>query len=342
MTVAGQPRVTVAIPTWNRAELLRQALTSALSQTLVDFEIVVSDNGSTDDTEAVVASFGADPRIAYSRLPENIGLHGNLNRCLGLGTAPLVTILQDDDLMLPDNLARKLAAFDRHPEAVLVHGDFRFIDADGATLTEHVSWWGSAAAAESPAEFVRGSMRKGVRVDMTSAVLRRDRLSGERFDPDDGLATDYGFFLRVSRHGHVVHVPEPLTAVRRHGGSQSVLGDAIVLPGGHYAPSLGYTAACRAVNERFLGRFGAELPDAARLRLLGRRWARGELAGVVRTNTGTEPGLGTTLRLTRRAAAIDPRTLLSPRIVLTLGWALLGRPGRQLVRRAVPAIGRRY
>ena len=73
------------------------------------------DNASQDETEAVVASFD-DPRIRYLRNAENLGMVGNWNRCLAEARGELIANLCDDDLMLPDRLARQVAIFDAHPE----------------------------------------------------------------------------------------------------------------------------------------------------------------------------------------------------------------------------------
>lgn len=109
-----QPAVTVCIPTYNRRELLSRSLQSVLDQSLEDAEIIISDNASTDDTEEYVRSIG-DPRVRYSRLPSNIGLFGNLSRCLSLGTGRYRVMLPDDDSMLPGNLEAKVRFLDANP-----------------------------------------------------------------------------------------------------------------------------------------------------------------------------------------------------------------------------------
>ena len=83
------PIVSVCIPTYNRAPLLAQAIQSVLGQTLQDFELLISDNASTDDTEAVVRSFD-DPRIRYVRNEINLGGRANYDRCLQLASGSRV------------------------------------------------------------------------------------------------------------------------------------------------------------------------------------------------------------------------------------------------------------
>src|SRR4051812_49422897 len=121
--MTSQPAVTVAIPTFNRAALLREAIASVLSQTFGDFEVIVSDNASVDQTADMVASF-ADKRLRYHRNTTNLGLVGNLNRCLSLARGTYITVIHDDDRMLPTNLERKVAALQRNPRLGFVHSRY--------------------------------------------------------------------------------------------------------------------------------------------------------------------------------------------------------------------------
>src|SRR5947208_6072670 len=92
------PRVTVFIPTYNRARLLPHAISGVLQQTFGDLRLVVSDNASTDETPDVVAQFD-DPRLEYVRQPENLGLLGNHNWFLERVDTDYALILPDDDLV---------------------------------------------------------------------------------------------------------------------------------------------------------------------------------------------------------------------------------------------------
>jgi len=144
------PRVTVAIPTYNRSEMLRRTLQSVIAQTFTNFEVIVSDNASTDDTEAVVASFG-DSRVRCLRLDENIGMLGNLTRCLHLGDAPYVMVLHSDDLIRPGLLAAAVDVLDTHRDVVFVHSAFSVIDGDDNVVIDRTAWMavcGMLASAE--------------------------------------------------------------------------------------------------------------------------------------------------------------------------------------------------
>jgi len=130
------PRVTIGIPTYNRADdYLKQTLTSALNQTYENMEVIVSDNRSTDNTEAVVNSFN-DSRIRYFRQPENIGANNNFNFCLKQAKGEYFLLLLDDDLIDCDFIETCMKAVNNHAEIGIIRTGSRVIDSDGKLLNE--------------------------------------------------------------------------------------------------------------------------------------------------------------------------------------------------------------
>ncbi len=118
------PRVCVLMPTFNQAAFLARAVGSLLAQTIPEWELVVIDDGCTDDTPAVVKPFLTDARIRCHRLPSNHGLGAALNAGLALSRAPLIAYLPSDDLYDHDHLARLLAVM-ADPEVVLAWSGVR-------------------------------------------------------------------------------------------------------------------------------------------------------------------------------------------------------------------------
>ena len=125
--------VTIAIPVYNRAKLVRVALESALAQETEGLEILVIDNCSTDDTWQVLQSY-SDPRLHLVRNPANIGLYGNLNRCLELAQGDYLRILCSDDRLVEGCIARELALMRQHPLAVMLSTRGREVDANWKLL----------------------------------------------------------------------------------------------------------------------------------------------------------------------------------------------------------------
>ncbi len=125
------PRVSVIIPTYNRADLLPQTIESCLAQTYPDLEIIVVDDGSTDTTAEAVARYGA--KVMYVRQDQQgvpkARQHG-LQRALG----EYITFLDSDDLMAPTKIERQVQALNEHPEVGLCHGWYYTIDEHGRKL----------------------------------------------------------------------------------------------------------------------------------------------------------------------------------------------------------------
>jgi glycosyltransferase involved in cell wall biosynthesis len=124
------PRVSVIIPTWNRAGLVRTAIESALEQNYPHLEVLVVDDGSTDATEDVVKSFGAPVR--YIR-QANAGAASARNRGIREATGDLVAFLDSDDLFLPGKLQEQVQYFEQRPATVLVYCWFSILDEAGRT-----------------------------------------------------------------------------------------------------------------------------------------------------------------------------------------------------------------
>lgn len=126
------PRVSVIIPTYNRAALLREAIQSVLDQTFADFEIIVVDDGSRDETVSVVAGMG-DSRVRYV-YQVNAGRAAARNHGLSLAQGEFVAFLDDDDMFLPNKLTDQVAELERRPDCGLVVGGWRLVDVDGSLM----------------------------------------------------------------------------------------------------------------------------------------------------------------------------------------------------------------
>ncbi len=132
----GRPLVSIAIPTYNRAETyLRPCLEGALRQTYPNLEIIVSDNGSRDGTEALVTSF-ADPRIRYYRQSQNVPPNDNFNFCLQQAQGSYFHLLLDDELVDADFVEVCMRAADGRADFGLLRTGLRAINANGVVIEE--------------------------------------------------------------------------------------------------------------------------------------------------------------------------------------------------------------
>jgi len=166
------PLVSIGIPTYNRADnYLRQALESAINQTYPNLEIIVSDNCSPDDTEAVVRRY-SDPRIRYFRQSENIGPNNNFNFCLEQARGVYFLLLQDDDMIDTDFVATCMEAAGYAPNAGIIRTGTRVIDAEGNVLRESPNRVGGL----STTEFFRGWFRGRTALYLCSTLFNTKRL----------------------------------------------------------------------------------------------------------------------------------------------------------------------
>lgn len=219
------PIVTVCIPTYNRASLLKETIESVLLQTFHDFTLLIVDNASEDATEAVVRSFD-DSRINYLRNAQNIGLRGNWNRCLTLARGQYISILPDDDLMMPENLEAKVAMLDRHAQVGLVHSKYHTIDGAGNIMRHNTNWGHGpdreSDAIESGQDVLKEMLLTYNRINAPTVVFRRacyeklgdftDRLS---------MTLDWEYWMRIALYFDVAFVASPLIKWRVHAGSQT-------------------------------------------------------------------------------------------------------------------------
>lgn len=131
---ATSPLISVIIPAYNQAAYISEAIQSVLAQTFPHFELIVVDDGSTDETPEILAEL-RDPRIRVIRQP-NAGLSAARNTGLRASSAPLVTFLDADDYFLPTKLEVLSAYLDQHPEVGMVAGRVRYIDQRGQLILE--------------------------------------------------------------------------------------------------------------------------------------------------------------------------------------------------------------
>lgn len=132
------PRVSIGMPVYNGERFLPLALDSLLAQTFVDFELIISDNASTDRTAEICQAYAArDQRIRYSRNDTNIGAPRNLNRVFELATAPYFKWAAHDDLCDPDLVRRCVEVLDADPSVVVCHPRSRIIDEHGQVIRDY-------------------------------------------------------------------------------------------------------------------------------------------------------------------------------------------------------------
>ena len=196
--------VSVVIPTYNRARLVVGAIDSALGQLYPSIEVIVVDDGSSDDTEQVLgAAFGDG--IRYIR-QENQGVSAARNRGLSEASGQLIAFLDSDDAWLPQKTSVQVAYLERRPDFGMVVCDYFMIDADGTveSLERRRQQYG-------PDGWVLGRISKAPMLVPSTALLRRsvyEEIGG--FDTSLRTAEDIDFLLRVAARYPIGVVEKPL------------------------------------------------------------------------------------------------------------------------------------
>jgi glycosyltransferase involved in cell wall biosynthesis len=207
------PAVTVVIPTHNRRDLLTRTLRSVLSQRGSSFEVLIVDDGSSDDTAEVVESLG-DSRVGVLRNVQPCGVAAARNRGLEQARGRWVAFTDDDDLWAPDKLEQQLRAAESHPEA-------GWVCVGALTVDENLRVIGGKRppSAARPQELLCYNRIPG---GGSGTMIRTDiarEIGG--FDPDLSNLADWDMWIRVSDRAPLTVVDRPLLAYLRHPASLS-------------------------------------------------------------------------------------------------------------------------
>ena len=212
------PRVSVLIPVHNHASFLDATMTSVLSQTFDDFEVLAMDDGSTDESLAVLRKYESDPRVTVLTQP-NIGRTGRVdlpcNRLIRAARGELLAWLGGDDVALPHRLAAQVEAFDEDPALDICHGAAMAIDADGRQLGP--VW--NLERAYDDLSALRDLAASNL-VGCPSVMMRADAFHRLGLW-EEGLGCDYHFWLKSAGVLRMRYLPRLLVEYRQHPKSLS-------------------------------------------------------------------------------------------------------------------------
>jgi len=219
------PKVSVCIPTYRGGATIAAAIESVLAQSFGDFELIVIDDVSPDDTRVVVEHF-SDPRLIYLRNERNLGPQGNWNRCLEVAKGAYFKLLPHDDLLYPRCLERQVAALDAdHDQRLaLVFSARNVLGPDGRLLTCR-GYPGGGEGLIAGSEVMRACVRRGTNLlGEPGALLFRKSLADRigAFDATNPYVIDLDYWFRLLEHGDAYFCAEPLAGFRVSASSWSV------------------------------------------------------------------------------------------------------------------------
>jgi glycosyltransferase involved in cell wall biosynthesis len=214
--VGAAPAFSVVMAAYNAGPTIEASIESLLAQTFDSFELIVVDDGSTDDTTEKVKAFEGDGRVTLVRQP-NFGLAAARNTGIAVAGAELVSMLDSDDLWLPTYLERMKETLDREREAAFAYTDAWIFD----DITKRIHKATAMAYQEppetpppSPEQLLRELLRRNF--IFTSTTVRKpvlDEVGG--FDLRLHAAEDYELWLRLAARGHRAASPGEILAVYR-------------------------------------------------------------------------------------------------------------------------------
>jgi glycosyl transferase family 2 len=328
-------RVTVIIPTFNRAAYLEEAIASAASQDCAEAVVVVADNASEDDTGAVVdramLRYGTT-RVEYVRRDTNIGWIANFNRGFADVRTDFALVLGDDDRLLPGALTRALAALDRAPRAGFVHSAFETIDEKGAIVETATDWTKGLTedTLEPGAVFIERTIPWMTRVFTHSVLIRHAAFPKVMWDPADGLSPDYFVWLRIALNWDVQYLAEPGAQRRVHRGTLSTGFGGVT--GGDYLVEPDAALTLRAGKLRFIDTYASQLENPAALRRAAHRGSRRDLAAFSRVAAGRSRAAG--LRSLVHTVRLQPGVVADPWTWRAVAKVVVGRRASARLTRA--------
>ena len=223
-------KVSVCIPTYNRSDYLQYSVNSVFKQTYQDWELIVCDDGSTDDTPEVVNSY-SDSRLRYIQHPQNIGRSRNMRSGFDAAQGKYFIKFDDDDAIAPEFLAKTVAILESNSEVDFVCTDHWVIDAEGKR--------DEAATAANSAKWGKDQLREGIIADLVgetfikqslqvgSTLFRRQCLAEvDYMRPQADGCEDFDLLVRLAMTGFKGYfLPELLMEYRFHGGQTSLKQD---------------------------------------------------------------------------------------------------------------------
>ena len=215
-----KPKVSILIPTYNYAHYIGEAIESALNQTYTDFELIIIDDQSKDNTDEVVEKYLSDPRVKYYKNEKNLGLAANFNEALKYATGDYIKYLLADDVFHPALLERMVPVMDMYPKVTLV--------------TSKRDMFGSKSKSSEPPllhlqdgkTVIYASLKEKAGNwigEPTTVMFRKSALHIGNFNTSYTCLVDWEMWLRLLTVGDCYIIPETLSYFRVHDKQASKL-----------------------------------------------------------------------------------------------------------------------
>ena len=204
------PKISVIMPAYNSEKYIGEAIESILNQTFTDFEFIILNDGSTDNTAKIIKEYvKKDKRIRFINSKKNQGFIASLNKCLDVSVGQYIAKMDSDDISLPERLEKQVKYLDLHKNVGLLGTGYRAFDKKEFDVIH-------------PTKVTIFDMIKGSYV--TIVMFRKNIIDkfDLRFNPEFIYAEDYEFYSRFIRYAEIHNLAEILYLYRWHGENTSI------------------------------------------------------------------------------------------------------------------------
>ena len=206
--------VSIILPVYNTQKYLSECIDSVLQQTHSNFELIIVDDGSTDDSWATIEAYQKlDPRINGIKNPRNLGLNETVNKAIKVARYSLISRLDSDDYMFPKRLELQVEFMKKNPGCVILGAQCELIDEEGRFISKLPY---PLSHQEVMNQIFMFNPFSGSSIMANFKLLPKDFLW---FDPNIALAEDLDLYFRASGYGTLENLPETLGVVRERHGS---------------------------------------------------------------------------------------------------------------------------
>lgn len=209
-------KTSVVMPVYNGEDLVGDAIESVLSQTLDAVELVVLNDGSTDDSKAVIEQYLPRPNVTYVE-QENKGVTKTVNRGIRLANGEYLTVHPQDDTSVPSRLETQVTILEEYPDVGFVYSPASFVDLEGNELNEWGQWRGEGRVPSD--ELFYELYVGGMFIASPSVLFRRDHLSDTRHPwgkPDLEIVSDWEQWMAAAQHYDAAYeLGEPMVEMLR-------------------------------------------------------------------------------------------------------------------------------
>jgi glycosyltransferase involved in cell wall biosynthesis len=216
--IESTPLVSIVVPSYNHGRYLEEAIDSILAQDYPHVELIVIDDGSTDNSREILTGYG---KQFHWEFQENQGQVATLNRGWSMSKGDIIGYLSADDLLLPGSVSAAVDCLRQHPEAVLSYSDFHLIDPESAVVRRVVA----------PECTYHDMVVKMLCPPGPGAFFRKTAFEkAGLWHTGYKQMLDFEYWLRLGLHGQFIHIPQTLAAYRVHQGSQSFAAASAIRP----------------------------------------------------------------------------------------------------------------